>query len=64
MNSLNYLMDHIPYQIFETILSISKKKCETVTDNLSIMIHLNKTENIITLKIKAGYYLKLLTLNS
>ena len=26
-------MDHIPYQIFKIILSISSKKYETVTDN-------------------------------
>ena len=31
--NLNYLMDHIPYQIFKIILSISSKKYETVTDN-------------------------------
>ena len=33
----------------------------TVTDNPSIMIHVNKIENRITFKIKAGYYLELLT---
>ena len=39
--SLNYLMDHILYQIFKTILSIS-----------SIMIYVNKLENRIMFKIK------------
>ena len=37
------------------------KKHEAVTDNPSIMIYVNKIENIITFKIKTGYYLELLT---
>ena len=37
------------------------KKYETVTDNPSIMIYVNKIENRITFKTKAGYYLELLT---
>ena len=37
------------------------KKHETVTDNPSIMMYVNEIENMITLKIKAGYYLELLT---
>ena len=37
------------------------KKHETVTDNLSIMIYVNKIESRITFKIKTGYYLELLT---
>ena len=37
------------------------KKHETVTDNPSIRIYVNKIENRITFKIKAGYYLELLT---
>ena len=51
------------YQIFKTILSILYiiKKHETVTNNPSIMIYVNKIENRITFKIKTGYYLKLLT---
>ena len=32
-----------------------------MTDNLSIRIYINKIENRITFKIKAGYYLTLLT---
>ena len=36
-------------------------KHETVTDNPSIMIYVNKIENRITFKIKTGYYLELLT---
>ena len=42
---------------FEYIL---KKDSENV-DNPSIRIHVNKIENRITFKIKAGYYLELLT---
>ena len=51
---LNYLMDHILNQIFKTILGI--KKHETVTDDPSIRIYVNKIENRITFKIKIGYY--------
>ena len=37
------------------------KKHETVTDNPSIRIYINKIENRLTFKIKTGYYLNLLT---
>ena len=36
------------------------KKHETVTDNPSILMYVNKIENRITFKIKTGHYLKLL----
>ena len=36
-------------------------KYETVADNPSIRIYVNKIENRITLKVKTGYYLELLT---
>ena len=52
-------MDHILYQIFKNILSISSKLNETVIDNPLIKIYVYKIENRITLKI--GYYLELLT---
>ena len=58
MKNLNYLMAHILYQIFKFTLNISLK---TVTDNLSIMVYVNKIENRITFKMKTGYYLELLT---
>ena len=61
MKSMNYLMDHILLQIFKTILSISRKKHEAVTDNLSEILYVNKIENRITFKIKTGCYLELLT---
>ena len=69
MENLNYLMDHILYQIFKITLKILYvlkilnilQKHETVTDNPSIRIYINKIENRIKLKIKSGYYLELLT---
>ena len=36
------------------------KKHETVTDNPSIMIYVNKIENKIAFQIKTAYYLELL----
>ena len=61
MKCLNYLVDHILYQIFKITLNTSLKKNETVTDNPSIMIYVNKIENRISFKIKTGYYLELST---
>ena len=60
MMNLNYLMDHMPYQIFKIILSIFKKKHNEKIDNLSFRIYVNKIENRIIFKIKTGYYLELL----
>ena len=60
IKSLNYLMDYILYQIFKITLNISLKKQETVTDNPSIMISVNKIENKVRFKIETGYFLKLL----
>ena len=45
---------------FEYIL----KKHGEKTVNLSIKIYINNTENRITCKIKTGYYLELLTLET
>ena len=64
MTSLNYLMDHIFYQIFKNILTILAKNMRQLkhkTDNPSVRIYVNKLENRITFKIKTGYYLELLT---
>ena len=52
MKSLNYLMDHILYEILKIILNMEKRL---------IKIYVNKIENRITFKIKTGYYLELLT---
>ena len=53
-------MHHALYQVFKIILNISLKN-ETITNNPSIIIYVNKKENRITFKIKTGYYLELLT---
>ena len=60
MKNLIYLMDHILYQIFKTILNISLKKYREKTDDPSIRVYVNKIENRITFKIKTRYYLELL----
>ena len=60
MKRLNYLVDHILYQIFEISVNISLKKRKTVTDNPSIMIYVNKIENRIIFKIKTRYCLEIL----
>ena len=60
MKNLNYLMDHILYQIFKIFLNIYLKKYGEKTVNPSIRIYINKIENRITFKIKTGYYLGLL----
>ena len=51
----SYSVSDIQYY-FEYIL----RKHDTVTDNPSILIYVNKIENRITFKTKAGYYLELL----
>ena len=61
MINLNYQMDHILYQIFTITLSIFSKTNNENINNPSIKICANKIENRITFKIKAGYYLELLT---
>ena len=58
MKNFNYLIDHILYQIFKNLLSISLKKSGEKTINPSIRIYVNITENKIT--FKTGY-LKLQT---
>ena len=50
--SISDIQDYFEYII---------KKYETVTDNLSILIYVNKTKNEIMFKIKTGYYLEYLT---
>ena len=54
-------MDHILYQIFNITLNKIFKKNETVTENPSTKIYVNKIENRIRFKIKAGCSLELLT---
>ena len=59
MKGLNYLMDHILYQIFKNILSISSKTYVN-KDIKHIKIFVTKIENRITFKTKTRYYLELL----
>ena len=54
---LNYLMNHILYEIFKIILDIKKKKHGEKSLNPSIRICINKIENRIMFKIKTGCYL-------
>ena len=61
MTHLNYLTDHILYQIFKIILSTIKKKHGEKTDNSPTKIYANKVDNRTSFKIKTGYYLELLT---
>ena len=51
MRSFNYLMDLILYQLFKLTLNRSLKKHETVTDNCSTKIYIDKIEK----RIKTGY---------
>ena len=60
MINLNYLMDYILHQILK-IIGFIVKKHEAVSDNPPIRICINKIENRIKSKIKAGYYLEPLT---
>ena len=58
--TLNYLVDHILYQIFKTILNISRKHGEK-TNNPSIRIYVKKKiGKRIVFRIKIGNYLELL----
>ena len=61
MKNLNYLIEHIIYQIFNIILNISLKKHEKVADNTSISKCVNKIENRIIFRFERGYFLKLLS---
>ena len=61
MINLNYLMDHILFQIFKIILNISKKQHNESIDDPSVRKYINKIEHRITFKIKTWYYLQLLT---
>ena len=54
-------MDHILHKIFKISLRLSHKKHETVTDNFSIRICVDKMGNRVIFKTEKGYYLELLT---
>ena len=61
MINLNYLMDHIPYQIFKITFEYILKKHGENIDKPSVQIYVNKIENRVTFKIKDGCSLELLT---
>ena len=58
--SLNYLMDHILYQIFKIILNISSKNGKE-TNNSTIRIYVNKIESHLK---KRRHHLELLMLET
>ena len=64
MMNLIYQVDLILYQMFKIILSIFLKKHGESADEPSIQIYVNKIAKRITFKIKNGYSLELLTLET
>ena len=56
-------MDHMAYSVsdIQDYFKYTLKRHNENIDNLSVGIIVNKTENRITFKIKAGYYLGFLT---
>ena len=61
MKNLNYLMDHILYQILKINLNIYLKKQAEKTVKPSIRIHIKRIENRITFIIKSWNHLEILT---
>ena len=61
MTNLNYLTDHILYQIFKIFVEYILRKRGENTNNPSVKIYVNKIKNRIVFRIKNGYSLKLLT---
>ena len=61
MKNLNYLMDHVLYQIIKIILNIYLKKYGEQTVNLSPRIYIYEIKSRITFKIKKIHYLEPLT---
>ena len=61
---INFELPDGPYSISDIqnyFEYITKKKHNGNIDNTSVRIYINKIENRVTLKIKTGYYLELLT---
>ena len=57
-------MDHTLCQTFKIILNTLLKKHETIADNPPVQIYTNKIKNRIVFKIKTGYKLELLSLET
>ena len=60
MMNLIYLMDLILFLIYKIILNIIKKH-ETIADNPTVKIYVNKIKNRLVFTIKEGYKLELLS---
>ena len=54
MINLNYVKDHILYQIFLRLFWINYKKHGKTTDNILIRIYINKIENSTAFEIKTA----------
>ena len=61
MKKMNYLIDNYSVSDIQDYFKYILKKYGEKTDNPSIRMYLNNIENTITFKIKAGFYLELLT---
>ena len=57
-------MDHTLCQTFKIILNTLLKKHETIADNPPVQIYTNKIKNRIAFKIKTGYKLESLSLET
>ena len=55
------LMDLILFLLYKIVLNTSLTKHKTITNNLPVQIYVNKIENRIFLKIKAGFKLESLS---
>ena len=64
MKNLNHKMNHTLYQIFKDYFKYIIKTNDTATDNSPIKMYVNRIENRITFRIKTGYYLEILTLET
>ena len=60
MDNLSYLMGHILYQMFKTILSTLTKKHQKVPVNPPIKIYVKEIDDRIAFKINTGCYFELL----
>ena len=64
MMNLNCQMDHIPSYRYSRLFWVYFKTHGGNIDNPSIRVFINKIGNRITFKIKTGYYLELLSLET
>ena len=62
--NLIFLMDHILFSDIQNYFEYIIKKHETIADNPPVQIYVNKIKNRIVFKIKTGYKLELLTIET